>query len=158
MHASINKLWNAFLTEHSQNTESTAQPPAWYFCDNEADANICANLVLEGKKRATATSLWYFEQNQEPLPKVGDLDIVTDWNGVAQCIIRTTAVNLVAYKDITQRHAELEGEGDSSLEWWRDAHWAYYSREMAPKGEAPTEDMLIAFQEFECIYPSTKSR
>lgn len=42
---------------------------SFYFCDNEQDANECAELVLSGDKRATAASLWWYETNGLALPK-----------------------------------------------------------------------------------------
>lgn len=65
------------------------------FCDNEIDADECAELVEKGIKRATATSLWWFEKNNESLPKVGDQYIVTDWSGNAKAIIETTKIEQV---------------------------------------------------------------
>jgi uncharacterized protein YhfF len=47
-------------------------PPSFYICDNEIDANECAELVVKEIKQATATSLWWYEKNNEPLPNIGD--------------------------------------------------------------------------------------
>jgi len=55
--------------------------PAWYFCDNERDANECATLVLKGIKQATTASLYWFKINNETLPQVGDLAIFPNWQG-----------------------------------------------------------------------------
>jgi uncharacterized protein YhfF len=118
---------------------STPLPPIWHFCDNELDADACAGLVLSGRKRATAPSLWFFELHGFAPPSVGNLDIVTNWKGIAQCIIRTTAVLIVRFRDVTAEHALLEGEGDGSLESWRAVHWSYYQRELKGNACLPSE-------------------
>jgi len=75
-HASVIELSNRYLN-------STRMFPreitSVYFCDNEIDANECAKLAVQGEKRATATSMWWFEINQEELPSTIDNYIVTDW-------------------------------------------------------------------------------
>ncbi len=125
---------------------------SWHFCDNEVDANECAELVLEGIKQATSPSLWWHQANDEPLPKVGDLNIVTKWGGEAQCIIETTSVSIVAFNEITKEYAELEGEGDKSLSYWKRVHWAYYHRELEGTKFKPSEDMPIVCETFKVVY------
>lgn len=124
----------------------------WHFCDNEHDANECAELVLAGVKRATSPSLWWHELNDEPLPSLGDLNIVTNWQGEAQCVIETVSVKLVPYKDISEKYAELEGEGDKSLDYWKRVHWDYYHRELEGSKYKPTVDMMIVCEEFKVVY------
>jgi uncharacterized protein YhfF len=144
-------MWEGYLA--LTRATLTAPPEAWHFCDNETDANACAALVLAGRKRATAPSLWVFQAKSWPLPSVGTLNIVTDWCGVAQCIIRTTEVKIVRFRDITAAHAMAEGEGDGSLASWCATHWEYYQRELAGTGYEPTEDMPIVCHYFERVYP-----
>ena len=43
-----------------------------HFEMSEAAANYLLGLVLEGKKRATSSSLWAYEIEGEVVPKVGD--------------------------------------------------------------------------------------
>jgi uncharacterized protein YhfF len=116
MDPSVGRMWVAYL---EKSLVVRASPPAWHFCDNQPDADTCAALVLAGRKRATAPLLWFFESRGLALPAVGDLDIVTNWDGIAQCIIRTTTVQIVRFIDVTAEQAVAEGEGDGSLEFWR---------------------------------------
>ena len=121
-------------------------------CDNQQDADTCAQLTVEGIKQATSTSLWWFETHKEPLPQIGDLYIITNWNGQAKAIIQTTKVEQVPFKDITREYAYIEGEGDKSLDYWKKVHWDYYSREMKAKGKEPTEDMIIVCEYFKTVW------
>ncbi len=52
-----------------------------YFCADEINANLCANLVLAGKKTATCSMKYWYEKEPEAMPQVGSLTVVTDWNG-----------------------------------------------------------------------------
>ena len=148
---SVESLWKTFLKENPEN-KLTNEPISFYFCDNEKDANECAELVVKGIKQATATSLWWYEKNNERLPKVGDQYIITDWSGKAKAIIETTIITLTPYNEITTEFARFEGEGDKSLEYWKKVHLAYYTREMEPYGEKFTEDMIIICEHFKTIY------
>lgn len=125
---------------------------SWHFCDNERDADECAELAANGHKRATAPSLWGLLHAGEPLPRVGDLHVITNWAGVARCIIRITDFEILPLNLIDESHARAEGEGDGSLAWWRKAHWDYYQRELEGSGYQPQADMPIVFQRFECVF------
>lgn len=150
-HKSVENLWNEFLKDNPNN-KIKKTPISFYFCDNKKDADECAELVLKGIKQATATSLWWFEKNNEPLPKVSDQYIVTDWNGNAKAVIETIKVEQVPYNEITAEFAETEGEGDKSLDYWKRVHEAYYKREMEPHGEKFNENMIIVCEYFKTIY------
>src|SRR5690606_31751327 len=128
-----------------------ATPPSYYYGDNKAVANDCAELVVRNIKRATTSSLWWFQKNNEPLPQPGDLAIVTNWEGAAKAIVKTTKVEIVKFKDISASYAYIEGEGDKSLEFWRKVHWEYYANEMRPFGASPHEDMELVCEYFETL-------
>lgn len=149
--STIEKFWMEFLKLNPDN-EKKQLPESFYFCDNEKDANECADLVINKIKRATATSLWWFEKNNQPLPKIGEQAIITDWNGNPKAVIETIKIKPTPYNEITPEFAEIEGEGDKSLEYWKKVHKAYYQREMEPHGEKFDENMIIICEHFETIY------
>ncbi|XOV78795.1 MAG: ASCH domain-containing protein [Aestuariibacter sp.] len=128
---------------------------SWHFCDNEIDANECATLVLNNSKMATSPSLWWYQSNDEPLPKVGDLNIVTNWDGEALCIIETTKVSIIPFNEITEEYAQLEGEGDKSLAHWKRVHWEYYHRELAGTSYTPSDDMPVVCEIFKVVFKNT---
>lgn len=109
-------------------------------------------IVVNKVKRATATSLWWFEKNNTPLPKIGDQAIITNWDGTPKAIIETIKIAPTPYNKITSEFAEIEGEGDKSLEYWKKVHEAYYQREMNPYGENFDENMMIICEYFQTIY------
>lgn len=151
---SVLSMWRAYLASVGEVDEGAGRPPSsWHFCDNEADANACVELVRRGIKTATAPSLWHFELRDEPLPKPGDLHVVTDWAGEAQCVIRTVSVEIVPFNEVSAEHAAAEGEGDRSLAFWRRVHWDYYHRELEGSPFTPREDMPIVCERFQMVYP-----
>lgn len=153
MKTAIEKFWKQFLCENPEYFRADV-PPYYYFCDNEKDANKCAELVLQDIKKATATSLWWFRHHGEELPKAGDISIVTNWEGYPQAIIKTTRIEQVPFAQVTLEFAQVEGEGDKSLNYWKEVHEAYYRREMEESGAVFHEDMIIICEYFEKIYPS----
>jgi len=149
--ASARSLWGDFLDTHLEFANEPA-PRVGYFGDNEKDANSLAELVLKDIKRATSHSLLGLQLRNEPLPKIGDFFVVTNWKGDSKCIIRTTSVKLIPYFAIHAEHARLEGEGDKSLEYWQKVHWEYYTRELAEFNKTPLNSMIIVFERFEKMF------
>jgi uncharacterized protein YhfF len=127
---------------------------ASYFADSAASANHLAELVLAGRKRGTATLLWTLEAGGKGAPQAGDLTVVTYWDGKPCCVVETRETAVVAFRDVTAAFAAIEGEGDGSLECWRQAHWAYYGRECARLGRTPSPDMQVLCERFEVVFPA----
>lgn len=149
--ASARNMWGDYLDNHLEDAFAQA-PKTVHFCDNEKDANECAKLVKKGIKKTTSHSLLGLQCRKEPLPKVGDFTVVTNWEGKAQCIVRTKAVKFKPFFSIDEAYAELEGEGDKSLEYWKKTHWEYYERELEPFNRVPRDSMIIVCEEFEKVY------
>ena len=122
----------------------------WHFEMSEGPANELLRLVLSGKKRATASSLLGYEIEGEPLPQEGTLSVITWWNGTPGCVIRTTRVQVVPYREITFDIARLEGEDDNLASWQRH-HQAFFEAEGKELGYTFTEDMPVVFEEFEVV-------
>lgn len=144
------ELWSEFLT-FSGLPDSTEYVDSFHFELSEYWANELLRLVLAGVKKATSSSMYNYEINGDPLPQVGDYNIVTDWAGNARCIIRTTRVTILPYKDVTFDLCRLEGE-DDSLESWRNAHSAFFEQDGSEIGFDFSEDMQVVFEEFEVVY------
>ena len=121
---------------------------AFYFGDSERLANELAQLVLAGTKRATAGLLWANEAEGKPVPRAGDLSVVTDWSGRPLCVMETTRVDIVPFDQVSDEFAAVEGEGDGSLAYWRRGHDAYFKRECARLGRAPEPDMPVVCERF----------
>ncbi|TLP75886.1 ASCH domain-containing protein [Maribacter sp. ACAM166] len=149
--ASARNMWGDYLDTHLEHAfENT--PETTYYGDTEKDANELAELVKKEVKKATSHSLLGLQNRKKVLPKIGDFIVVTNWHGEAQCIVRTTAVILKPYFSIDIPYAQLEGEGDKSLEYWKKVHWDYYTRELNEFGREPRESMIIVCQQFVKVF------
>src|SRR5690606_12919133 len=148
----IEAFWRKFQDKNSEHKQVEI-PLSYYFCDNQKDADECAELVQEGIKQATTHSLSGLQINEEKLPAIGDLAIVTGWDGTPKAIIKTSNVEIVKFKDISPEYAFIEGEGDKSLGYWQEVHWAYYTRELSELNLKPTIDMELVCEYFETIWP-----
>ena len=149
--ASANNMWGDYLKNHLEDVFHET-PKAAHFWDNEQDANECAKLVKAGVKKATSDSLLGLQYRKERLPKIGDYTVVTNWEGKAQCIIETIKVTLKPFFSIDRANAQMEGEGDQTLEHWKKVHWDYYTRELAEFERLPRESMIVVCQEFKKVF------
>lgn len=150
-HESIQKMW---IDYHSSlGLKVPGEPVSDFFCDNEKDANETADLVNKGIKRATASSLWTYEQTQSEIPKVGGIFIVKDWAGQAVCVVKTVKITIIPFNEITEAHAYTEGEGDRTLAYWKRVHILFYQNELKKFGLTFTESMPVIFEEFEKVFP-----
>jgi uncharacterized protein YhfF len=132
---------------------AAADYQVWHFGDSEKLARDLAELVLHGSKRATAGLWWDAETDPSMMPVLGGYSLVTDFSGTPLLIIRTTAVDIRPYDAVDADFAAAEGEGDGSLEFWRTAHWAYFSRRCAALGREPRLDMPVILERFALVYP-----
>ncbi|MBR2545500.1 MAG: ASCH domain-containing protein [Erysipelotrichaceae bacterium] len=122
----------------------------WHFEVTEEACNYLLDLVLKGQKRATSSALIGYELDGEDIPAVGDMSVITDWDGNPRCVIRTSSVKVIPYRDITFEIASLEGE-DDSLDSWRRNHEEFFREEGKEIGYEFSEDMGVVFEEFEVV-------
>ena len=148
----IEPFWRAFCAAVGED-RSDRFLEAFHFDDNQPSADALAALVLAGVKRATAGLVWSYEHEGKALPTVGALSVVTDWRGRPLGVIETIGVEVVPYESVGAGFAATEGEGDGSLAYWQEAHWAYFGRECARIGRVPSLDMPVACERFELVYP-----
>ena len=152
-HKTVKEMWKKYLSTIGENINNTGKTyESWYFCNNEKDANELAELVKKGIKKATASLHCLYEIENETIPKVGDYIIITNWNGIAQCVIHITNINIIPFKNVTQAFAAKEGEGDKTLSFWRKVHRKFFTLELKEYSKKFSEDMLVICEEFEVVY------
>ena len=150
----VEAFWQTYLASLP---EGVGPPPssyeAWSFCDNEEAANELGDLAKTGVKTATCSLVWEYEAENEELPKVGDISIITNWDGEPLCIIETIEVQVKAFNEVEKKFAYDEGEGDRSLAYWRKVHWDVFSKECFAIGREPTETMPLLCERFRVVFP-----
>lgn len=146
---SVKQIWQDF---RKQNLDTPNEYVAWAFGDSKEMANTLARLVLEGKKTATASNYALYELHHEELPKVGLINILLDGDEEAVAILRTTAVDVIPFDQVTETHAYLEGEGDRSLAYWRNVHEEFFTKELDAIGREFHQQMPVVCERFEVIF------
>ena len=119
--------------------------------DSPALSEALLALIRVGRKRAGTGLLWAYEAEGEAIPVVGEIEIVVDHRNEPAIVTRTTSVQVIPYAEVSTEYAAIEGEGDGSLVFWREAHWAFFSRECQRLGRKPDESMLVVCGVFEVL-------
>ncbi|MFV0393810.1 MAG: ASCH domain-containing protein [Coprobacillaceae bacterium] len=146
----IEAFWNRYL-KYNNKTKNTKYIDVFHFDLTEYWANTLLELVLEGKKRATASTVDSWKAEGDPLPKIGNLSIITNWDGIPKCVIETTNLTILPFKDMTYDICKREGE-DETLESWRKGHINYFTQDAKNLNYIFTEDSLVLFEDFEVVY------
>lgn len=126
-------------------------PEAWAFGATPDHADGLLDLVLDGTKTATASSMWDYAHSGEPVPEAGLLNIILDGRGIPRALLETVSVDVVPFDEVTAEHAFAEGEGDRSLTHWREVHerfWREHSEN--PRGFEP--DMPVLCERLRLLY------
>lgn len=138
-------MYEKFIAEANLNPDNFSD--AWAFGNTPQMADELLELVLEGKKRATASALSLYGPD-DFLPAVdGRYEILLDGKGNPRAAIQTSKVYITKFNKVTADHAFNEGEGDRSLAYWRQVHEAFF-RDL----DCYAPDMDIVCEEFEVLY------
>jgi len=146
------KYWDEFL---KANPEVPVDTPyqVWYFGDSRRLADELAPLTAAGHKTAPASLYWEYEAGQEVRPEVGGFSVIIDFDGRPQCILQTTEIRIMPFEQVDPQFAADEGEGDLSLDFWREAHWRFFSRTCERIGRPPSQQMPVVCERFRKVYP-----
>ena len=125
---------------------------AWCFGDSGDVADELADLVMNGRKTATASILQLYQMEKAPIPSVGGLNIILNSKGEAVCIVRTSDVRICRFCDVTPEHAYKEGEGDGTLEHWRKVHRDCFTRELEAHDLLFDENIMVVCETFVVVF------
>ena len=152
--SALRDYWRSYLDSlRSISSSRDLEYTAWAFGNTSEMADDLGDLVKQGVKIATASLAWAYETEDEPFPEAGDISIILDGRGDPMCIIETTDVEVIAFNEVGEKHAFEEGEGDLSLNYWREVHWRFFAEECQSIGREPVEDMPVVCERFRLIYP-----
>ncbi len=150
---SIEEYWSTFLaTQPADSPYRQKTYVAEGFGDGVALADELGGLVASGIKTGTCSSLWEWQAEGNPIPEVGLVTIVLDGKGQPLCIIETTEVTQRRFDEVDADFARAEGEGDLSLEYWRNAHQTFFSRTLPKIGMQFSTDMPLVCERFKLIH------
>ena len=109
------------------------------FGDGPDLADELLDLVIRGVKTATCST-------EDQASTVGARWVVRDGSGTPRCVIETTEVTYRRFPDVDAAFAHDEGEGDRSLDYWRQAHRIYFGRQGKFR-----EDMMLMCERFRLV-------
>lgn len=110
-------------------------------------------LILSGAKRATAGLLVDYVREDEPLEVAGDILALIDDESRAIAIVKVERVMTMRFASVPWEFAQAEGEGDESIEDWRDGHQAYWTS----AGEVVDDETLVVLVWFQLMDAKTHS-
>ena len=151
---SIQPFWRAY-TSAIGHDPSDRFYEAFHFDDNAPTADALAALVLSGTKRATAGLVWAYESEGNPIPKTGNLSVVTLFSGKPVCVIETRDIQIVPFSEVEADFAAIEGEGDGSLAYWQRAHTEFFGRECRRIGREFSLSAPVVCEQFTVVYRGT---
>jgi uncharacterized protein YhfF len=111
------------------------------FGDGPDLADELLDLVISGLKTATCST-----EDEPNISTPGEQWIVLDGRGEPRCVIETTELTYRRYDEVDAAFAYDEGEGDRSLQYWRQAHRNYFGR----LGRF-SEDMMLMCERFRLV-------
>jgi len=149
----VKTYWQQYLAtlpeEHPHRQKSYE---AWGFGDSPRMADELGALVRDGTKTATASLIWEYEFDGDPLPQLGEISIILDGQDQPMCIIETTELRQLPFNEVDAAFAYDEGEGERTLEQWRTDHWNYFGRSCKRIGRERSETMPVLCERFRLIY------
>jgi uncharacterized protein YhfF len=147
------KFWSEYLStlsETERKLKTNYKAEQWG--DSEELADRLSSLIISGKKTASSSSLWEYESDGSRIPGKGEFTIVLNGKNEPVCIVETTDVQIIPFEKVDESFAFLEGEGDLSLEYWRSAHWNFFTRSLQKIGLQPLMNMPLVCEKFKLIY------
>ena len=148
----VEQFWGRFL-DANPHIDRTTPYQAWYFSDHSEAARELAELVMIGRKTATASLKALNEIEPAKAPVEDGYSVVTSFEGEPLCVVQTTEIRHIPFDEVDAQFAADEGEGDQSHEYWRQVHWDYFSREAPQYGLEFNERSIICCERFRLLFP-----
>lgn len=152
IHDTVKQLWHNYLLSINENEQTTNKKyVSWCFGGSGESSDKLAELVYKKQKTATSSLYSLYAIDNTPLPKEGDLSIITTFNGFAVCLIETIKVQVLPFSHVNEEFAFKEGEGDRTLTYWRNIHTNFFSQELKSIDKVFSPGMLIVCEEFKVL-------
>lgn len=121
------------------------------------NAEICErllSLILSGAKTGTFNLPWLHGHHPEMIPEANGLVVYIDFSDRPRALVRSKKPEFVTYDAITDAHTACEGPGARDSKVWREIHWPYWTKQLAPYGLKPLPDMPVCVERFTLLYPT----
>ena len=116
-----------------------ARPGLYGFAGPQRDALLAP--ILSGAKTATSSLVAEYDPD-EPMPSVGEREVLVSSAGLPVGVTETLDVRVVPLGEVDLQHAVDEGEGFRSVEEWRAAHERFWASDEM-RAELGDPDLVI---------------
>ncbi len=146
--------WQAYLGRLGALADQRIHKVVASYAGSRETTNGLIDLYLAGVKSAGSGVAEDYASAGDPLPEVGDHWIALGADGEPRCILRTRQVEIHRFKDVPERIAVAEGEGDLTLGYWRCAHASQYIPYLQEWGMNNIEEATIVTEFFDLVFPT----
>ena len=146
----VEQFWRRCCREHGIDSDD-------YFASTFADHKMATyhdtllDLVGQGKKRATAHLELDFPRSNVNRRTPGDYWVVLDSVNLPRFLLRITDVESWPFDKVPVTFAAREGEGDCSLQYWREVHRDYFQQQCASWSVEWSESLETVCEGFELV-------
>jgi uncharacterized protein YhfF/ribosomal protein S18 acetylase RimI-like enzyme len=151
----IEEYWNKFIKNNPEYKNTKYE--IWSFGYGDYQANKLLGYVKQGIKTGTSSAYEMYDETEKK-PEKNVLSIVTYGNGFPGCIIKTTEIRNKAFNEISEEEAKSEGEGNLTLEYWREVHEKFFREEYDEKGMIFSYNIPVIYEKFELIFDDDRKQ
>lgn len=144
----IETFWQDFKNRHPE--IKTNHHDTYAMGSTDENATILAHLIARGIKTATTSAVDLYGPD-EPLPFVGEYNVILDGHDQPICVTQTKVVETIPFNQVSAEHAYHEGEDDRTLASWRREHRAFFQAAYQQEGQSFTEEIPCCCEVFERI-------
>lgn len=144
-------FWSVFLEE--TNTAPTAVVSRYtYFGQSEAETVTALEQLLSGEKTAISHCIPDYLVKKQPLPRIGDYTMVTDFYGNPCCILKAVDVLISPLPEVPELWMQREHPGISRDAWLQEKYAEYKSLAARGSFHANTENPVL-LEQVQVVYP-----
>lgn len=142
--------WNSYLSTLDEKPKVPNVEAS--IAGNDEIADQLLDLYLTGKKTAGSGLVKDYELSGDELPKVGNHWILLDSKKSPRCIVKTVRVEFYQFDQVPREVAIAEGEGDLSLEYWRNAHINFFRTFLKDWGVTDLDKETLVTEFYELVF------
>lgn len=145
---SSQKMWNSFISENPDLKD--VHYHIWRFVEGPEYRKNIFKRILDGEVSGESFSTDLFDANGEPLPEVGQYNVICDERNQAYCIVKTVQVLETTFDSVNPHMANIEG--CDSVEKWKKYNKIKYERICEKLDIEFNRGLPLIFEEFEIVY------
>lgn len=121
------------------------------FGENADEANNAIQDIVRGEKKGYIYPENGYRSAMKGVAKLGQINIVVDWQDMPHAAIETIAVRRVKLAELTNEICALDGSG-MDLEKWQMQRLPAIKTEIEELGNALDDETSLVVEEFRMVY------